>query len=645
MELNSQNRRYFLSGYLWFKVFAVFSLCLGMAACVTARQDAVQQAAAVPVVGEIGQPATAVFTPIPPTQTTTPSPTLTPTPTQTPTPTPTPTATAVSMQSQGDPRQVRLQDPIPQSGASCGLVDILDFPMNPPDAETITSGGRDFGVFRQRYNSYHAGEDWWVARGESNFGLPVYSIGHGTVTYAEPLGWGRDQGIVIVRHILTNGQTFLSFYGHLDPPSVTLRAGQCVTRGQKVGEIGRPRTPPHLHFEIRTHLPTAPGGGYWDIDPTQAGWLPPSLTIWRQRNTLAPGVIWTRPPVEGVSFAVGPGPGEMGLLLEEDRLVGVNLVNGRTLWQLAAEEPVTHAVVDEQQQRVVIASGQGLVAAYALVPGTEAAVQPVNTPLWQQQLPVIGQPVLLRVPDGGVLVSVRQRLYALNDAGVLLWEQVLPAPLQDYITVDNRLLLSSGRGSSAGTLWTATLDGLTPWQGALNGRFLAHEDLLLLYARDGIYRLDPLTETAVLHYPLPLVSGHPGAIIGYEGGGLLFLHQNLYDRRLIALNKDGSKRWERSLRGLPNGDLSLLAAGEKIYLAVLDNDSVNRDLAIYALDLSQPKLTHIYAGGSRGSAGSSGAWDPQTWIMGAGEGKLLVYVAGNVLLLDAAAAETAVMER
>ena len=34
-------------------------------------------------------------------------------------------------------------------------------------------------------------------------------------------------------------------------PSVTLQAGQCVARGQQIAVLGRPRSSPHLHFEIR----------------------------------------------------------------------------------------------------------------------------------------------------------------------------------------------------------------------------------------------------------------------------------------------------------------------------------------------------------------------------------------------------------
>ena len=177
--------------------------------------------------------------------------------------------------------------------APCGRVDLFDFPLDPPDADSINGGGGDFGVYRGRYSKYHAGEDWWFSRGGSNLGKPVHSIGHGLVTYAQPLGWGRDQGVVILRHTYEDGREILSFYGHLDPDSVVLTPGECVARGEQVGKIGNPRGSPHLHLEVRTHLPYAPGTGYWTEAPTLAGWLPPSETIWNGRLAGSPGVLWS----------------------------------------------------------------------------------------------------------------------------------------------------------------------------------------------------------------------------------------------------------------------------------------------------------------------------------------------------------------
>lgn len=565
-----------------------------------------------------------------------PTATLTPLPTLTPTPTPTPTPTAVPIAARGNPREGWQQAPVAQTGAACGIVDILDFPMDPPDAENVTRGGQDFGVFRQRYDSYHAGEDWWVSRGEGNFGLPVYSIGHGTVTYAEPLGWGRDQGIVIVRHIFADGRTFLSFYGHLDPPSITLRAGECVVRGQKVGEIGRPRTPPHLHFEIRTHLPTQPGGGYWDVDPTLAGWLPPSQTIWEQRNTEAPGVVWSWPITGEGSMPVGALDAQTFLLLENEALAAVNVADGRVQWRLEAEMPILSAQPFRDGSQVVVAGRQGEVVAYELLPDASDNWQSGLNPLWQQNLNLVGQPTLMPMPDGGVLVAVRQRLSALASDGGLLWENELDSQPLDWTMVEGQLILaSSGRN---GLLWTVTADGLVAWPDARNGRFFTHGDRLMLYAQDGIYQLDPDSQTAVLWYALPSLFGSGAGAVSLPDGSLLLLHSDTRDRRLLLLNQDGSLRWERSLRGATRGDLALLMAGDRVLLTALDAASANHELRVYGVSVAAPGLTHLYTGGTR-QRGFSGSW-----VQGTEAGLLLVQIdGGNLVALDVELAATAVL--
>jgi murein DD-endopeptidase MepM/ murein hydrolase activator NlpD len=120
-------------------------------------------------------------------------------------------------------RAQRFVEPTPQRGAPCGMVDFFDFPLDAPEGGTA-SARWSFGRYSGRYSGIHAGEDW-VYDGGDSLGKPVYSIGHGTVIYAQPLGWGVDQGTLIVRHVFTTGRTILSFYGHLEPDSVVLDPG------------------------------------------------------------------------------------------------------------------------------------------------------------------------------------------------------------------------------------------------------------------------------------------------------------------------------------------------------------------------------------------------------------------------------------
>ena len=251
------------------------------------------------------------------------TPTAQPTATLAPTATPTPTALPVLIS--GNPRSAALTSAEPQSGAPCGVVDLLDYPLSPPNAEDIIRG-HDFGEYRSYYGGYHTGEDWWGPGGRS-FGLRVYSTGHGTVTYAAPRGWGAHGGTVVVQHVLSDGTSILSFYGHLDPSSVVLATGDCVARGEPVGRIGGPSSPPHLHFEIRRHTPSGRDQDWQG--PQLGGWEPPSQTIWDHRIANSPGVVWTRPSAAWRGTKVlGMLDDDTLIVFEDGRLLGISVVNG-----------------------------------------------------------------------------------------------------------------------------------------------------------------------------------------------------------------------------------------------------------------------------------------------------------------------------
>ncbi|MFE1879461.1 transglycosylase family protein [Streptomyces diastatochromogenes] len=98
---------------------------------------------------------------------------------------------------------------------------------------------------------YHTGVDFLVPTGTS-----VHAAAAGHVVAA---GWGGSYGYqVVIRH--ADGR--YTQYAHLS--AISVRAGQSVTAGQRIGRSGATGnvTGPHLHFEVRT----GPGFGS-DIDP------------------------------------------------------------------------------------------------------------------------------------------------------------------------------------------------------------------------------------------------------------------------------------------------------------------------------------------------------------------------------------------
>ena len=91
----------------------------------------------------------------------------------------------------------------------------------------------------------------------ASVGTSVRSVAAGKVASVRQLG---TYGLTV---ILEHGGGDYSIYGSLS--ATTVRVGQAVTKGDKLGEVGvsDPELPPHLHFEIRQGGPA--------VDP--ATWL------------------------------------------------------------------------------------------------------------------------------------------------------------------------------------------------------------------------------------------------------------------------------------------------------------------------------------------------------------------------------------
>jgi outer membrane protein assembly factor BamB len=500
------------------------------------------------------------------------------------------------------------------------MVDLLDFPLHPPDADDINFAGRDFGVFRRRYDKYHTGEDWWVSRGGSNFGEPVFNIGHGTVTYADGDGWGRDKGVVIVRHVLASGRTVLSFYGHLDPPSVMLQRGDCVERGQKVGEIGRPRTSPHLHFEIRNHLPGEPGPGYWPSDPTLTGWESPSRFINAYRVSVSPGVEWTRPITAATAVGLGMVGEETYAVVEERRVTGINVTDGSLRWQEAISISVHVAIPAEGLPMFYVASRVGTIQAFQL--SQDETVGPTMS--WQKRLSTPGTPTLIPLPEGGVMAWIQRRLFAFSPDGSLLWEGGLRQQPWAWAVDEQRLYLSTL--NTNGSLWSVDESGLVETMVQKRGRPLPVANQVLLYGDDGLYRLQSETPGTELLYALPEAYPRPGELLLMPDGGVLLAHADPWDRRLVALTLNGEVRWQRSYKGVVRGEMKPMVVDGRMYVLADGGSSAASETAIYALEPDGSLLTKIFSGGSRGVIQGS------AWTDRIGQDRLLVHVRGTGLV-------------
>lgn len=137
------------------------------------------------------------------------------------------------------------------------------------DAKDAWFNALDFG------DENHLGEDWNKnSGGNTDCGEPVYAAANGVISYAGDAGpgWGN---VVIVTHLLADGSTVQSLYGHMR--EILKNSGEVKIR-ERIGTIGNANGKYlcHLHFELReTSSPMwdQAGPGY---STNRSGWLDPS---------------------------------------------------------------------------------------------------------------------------------------------------------------------------------------------------------------------------------------------------------------------------------------------------------------------------------------------------------------------------------
>ncbi len=150
-----------------------------------------------------------------------------------------------------------VQDEITTIGPSTGGISGIYNPVNLNGAWAWpTNRGYVITSYRGwRWGRMHQGID---ISGAGNLGSPIYAVADGTVTYVyngcpsqgngygDPCGGGMGNEIVI-----DHGNGYITRYGHLHQ-SVSVRVGQSVVRGDRIGSMGNSgsSTGAHLHYEV-----------------------------------------------------------------------------------------------------------------------------------------------------------------------------------------------------------------------------------------------------------------------------------------------------------------------------------------------------------------------------------------------------------
>ncbi|MEM9773607.1 MAG: peptidoglycan DD-metalloendopeptidase family protein [Chloroflexota bacterium] len=567
--------------------------------------------------------ATLTNTPIPtstftPTHTSTPTSTPTATPTNTPTLTPTPTPTTEAVVITGDPVAFMQREPLPTIRTSCGEIDTMDFPMDPPNALNYQRGGRDFGVFRARYDKFHAGEDWWRSGGV--LGEPVYAIGNGRITYAQPNGWGRDKGVIIIEHVFTDGRTILSFYGHLDENSFDVSFGECVIRGQYLADVGNPRTPPHLHFEMRSHAPNETLGGYWGTDPRTAGWVWPSMRIWEERLRASPGVGWVKPLETTGIKSLGQLPSGRFGILENYEFFAIDPETGREFQFLSALEKPTNGVVSGRKLFVTQENDPGLIYDFNednslnIRSTAEFPTQPENN-------------VLIPKPGGGIVIASGQMLVGINELGERIWQIENDGPVLDYTSTEDDLFIASA--GSTGNLWKISKNGEPESVSNIVGQLMISGQNLWVYTPKSLFKMNITSDTDALGlvYNFPEADLDRSEIMAYTNGSILLAHIDRDDQRLFLFTGEGQKLWERSYRDLPRSKQRIRILNDQPYLIAQGGAQTSGDIIIYKINVGNNELEKIFVGGTRFP------FPVDTWVRTLDESRLVVNIGGGPMAM------------
>ncbi|GAB4571609.1 MAG: hypothetical protein Kow0077_08730 [Anaerolineae bacterium] len=475
----------------------------------------------------------------------------------------------------------------------CGVVTAIDFPV--PVSE---DRGDDFAIYRARFGGLHTGVD--VAFYQ--YGDPVHAVADGRVTYANPVGWDTEKGVVILEHVFPDGNRFYSLYGHMEPigdyffPGI----GQCVRMGDIVGAVGSPTlSAPHLHFEIRDFGPDDGGPGYWDENPLLAGWEHPLDFIRRWQAQLQFADV---PQAETRAVSALNPPGVPPLVTPDDGLImaSANTVEGIAPdgdldWRMELSGTVAGMVLLPDGRVLLRTASTGAQS------GDIQLLQDGRyTAIWTPPFVLTEGPRLLA--NGLVaFVTGDNTLAAFTPEGALRWAT---PPLGErpgnLITDGQRLAVRTDpRAEDSPPAWHVfDQNGVARYQVATaNPVFAALSPGGSAFVLDGatLYHISPEYVPAVIAR-LPAPAGRSTALTT-DSADNVYVFTALDEATLTSYAADGTRRWALTLPGTHRQPPLLQAGGDCLfYLLAADG-------TLYALDRASGEIlgeTRLYAGGRNG---------------------------------------------
>ena len=166
----------------------------------------------------------------------------------------------------------------------------------------------------------------------------------------------------------------------------------------------------------------------------------------------------------------------------------------------------------------------------------------------------------------------------------------------------------------------------TTWQAGTQGKLANSGERLFLLSENGVYVLDMDAQTTEKVLELPHGFPRLGDIAPSPDGGVLITHTDTAGRRLIALNSDGSLRWERSFAGQIPGQVNFLGVEDKIYLVSEHSDSSGSRVNVYRIDSESAELSQIFEGGTRSAIAAN------TWYSAVSDDLILLNIGGGEMI-------------
>jgi hypothetical protein len=493
----------------------------------------------------------------------------------------------------------------------CGIVDALDFPLDP----ALFTIAQDYGAPSPRHQGrYHTGEDWTLrddpARAQGQF---VRAIADGRVLFASPNGWGRDGGVIMLEHAFPDGTTATSLYGHLtDSTGIPFPAlYACIERGAILAAIADVRPAPHLHLEIRTESASTPGAGYmWD-NPTTLGHRRPSKFITNWRLWLSDAYRWHLDLGDETGAASPPIQLSDDSLIyaDRERLARVN-ANGGVLWRVNLDaSPVAWRADDRDGVWVALTNGDLL---HYGADGVQIGAQTLAAPIaagvvletgWVLQTP---DGTLLDAPDEGtpIRLAALDPIRAARISGDLL---IVHTRTDQIVTV---------RRTDGAILDSAQLRG-----GAALG--VDADGAPLVYSRGGLWRIER-RDSEIASDLADQIVWTPAPPFAPAGGARAAVYADadgytLYDGvNLLRYGRDGGAQWGTPFAG--DGAAARLVRRDSYYLLTTDAGTV--------------AAFRVTDGARCGSARAYGDGRSRAWAAWGLDGLLRIHVADQIVALD-----------